>query len=72
MIPAQRLLLSELTSALGEGNITLAKEHGGTGVETPLSSRKSYIKNDQFAKTGSGHHRKRLRMKCRFLACRLH
>jgi hypothetical protein len=44
MIPAQRLLLSELTSALGEGNITLAKEHGGTGVETPLSSRKSYIK----------------------------
>jgi hypothetical protein len=44
MIPAQRLLLSELTSALGEGNITLAKEHGGTGVETPLSSRNSYIK----------------------------
>ena len=31
MVPAQRLLLSELTAALGEGNITLAKEHGGTG-----------------------------------------
>jgi len=30
MVPAQRLLLTELTSALGEGNITLAKEHGGT------------------------------------------
>ena len=30
MVPAQRLLLSELTTALGEGNITLAKEHGGT------------------------------------------
>ena len=28
MVPAQRLLLSELTAALGEGNITLAKEHG--------------------------------------------
>ena len=31
MVPAQRLLLGELTEALGEGNITLAKEHGGTG-----------------------------------------
>jgi hypothetical protein len=31
MVPAQRLLLAELTEALGEGNITLAKEHGGTG-----------------------------------------
>ena len=30
MVPAQRQLLTELTAALGEGNITLAKEHGGT------------------------------------------
>ena len=30
MVPAQRQLMSELQDALGEGNITLAKEHAGT------------------------------------------
>ena len=30
MVPAQRQLLTELMAALGEGNITLAKEHSGT------------------------------------------
>ena len=29
MVPAQRLLLSEITALLGDGNVTLAKEHSG-------------------------------------------
>jgi hypothetical protein len=29
LVPGQRLLMQELTAALGEGNVTLAKEHAG-------------------------------------------